>query len=126
MPYHLSIEPKPTYLHITVTGDNTPQTIAGYLRDILAACQKSGCPRVLVEENLSGRSLTVTDAFGLASEGAANIDRSVRAIAYVDRNPEHDGSVMNFVENVAVNRGVPLRVFPSIETAREWLESLSA
>jgi hypothetical protein len=126
MAYHFSVEPKPGYLHITVTGDNTPQTIAGYLRDVLAACQQSGCRRVLVDENLTGPSLTVTEAFGLASQGAANIDESVRAIAYVDRNPQHDGTVMKFVENVAVNRGVPMRIFPSIEEARAWLVSLTA
>jgi len=43
-------------------------------------------------------------------------------MAYVDLNAE--GDVMRFAEDVAVNRGFPVRVFPTVAAADEWLLSI--
>lgn len=44
------------------------------------------------------------------------------AVAYVDVHAKnHDN--MKFAETVAVNRGVPVRVFGSVRDAEEWLLS---
>ncbi len=43
-------------------------------------------------------------------------------MAYVDLNAE--GDVMRFAEDVAVNRGFPVKVFPTVAAAEEWLRSL--
>lgn len=45
-------------------------------------------------------------------------------MAFVDGNPRHDAANMQFAENVAVNRGVNVRVFPDVAAAREWLAAV--
>jgi hypothetical protein len=47
--------------------------------------------------------------------------RAVSKIAYVDINPEHNANDMEFAEDVAVNRGVFVRVFSTIHEAEQWL-----
>ena len=46
---------------------------------------------------------------------------AIRYIAFVDTNPEHDFAAMEFAETVAVNRGVNVRVFRDVPSAREWI-----
>jgi len=41
------------------------------------------------------------------------------AIAYVDVNAVGDS--MEFIENVTVNRGLPVRVFSTVVDAEKWL-----
>jgi hypothetical protein len=123
MSYNVAIEPKPGYLHITVTGDNAPESVLGYLREVHAACERSGCPRVLVEENLEGASLSVADVCEVVTQRANGVQPVVRTIAFVDCNPKHDPSLMKFAEDVAVNRGINIRVFPTVTEAEAWLKA---
>jgi hypothetical protein len=64
------------------------------------------------------------EAFEIASEGSLNARSIVQQIAYVDTNPEHDSSLLEFVETVALNRGVRVRVFGTVGEAEAWLASL--
>lgn len=43
----------------------------------------------------------------------------LQALAFVDVNAQ--GELMRFAEDVAVNRGMPVRVFPTIAAAEAWL-----
>jgi hypothetical protein len=45
----------------------------------------------------------------------------LKAIAYVDVNAE--GNLMRFAQTVAVNRGLPIAVFPTVADAEKWLLS---
>lgn len=40
---------------------------------------------------------------------------------YVDVNAE--GNLMQFAETVAVNRGIPVKIHPTVESAIAWLEA---
>jgi hypothetical protein len=66
----------------------------------------------------------MVEAFEIVSEGSASARSVVQQIAYVDTNPEHDSSLLDFVETVAVNRGVHVRVFATVPEAEAWLASL--
>ena len=125
MPYHFSVEPKPGYLHVKVNGDSTPETLSAYLRDVHTACEKTGCPRVLIEENLVGPSMSVADIFQVISERAAASFPIVRTLAFVDTNPLHDQSIAKFAETVGVNRGIHGRVFAKLSDAEAWLHAMS-
>lgn len=122
--YRCAVEPRPRYLHLSVTGQNTTANVRRILSDMLAACAQHGCSRVLLEEHLSGPSLGMVEAFEIVSEGSATARAVVQQIAYVDTNPEHDSSLLDFVETVAVNRGVRVRVFATVREAEAWLETL--
>jgi hypothetical protein len=120
--YSFKIEPKEGYLHIRVEGNNTPETISRYLKEIHEVCLKSGCPNVLVEESLFGPGMGLLDIFDIVSRRALEAFPVVQRIAYVDTNPKHDLSNMKFAETAAVNRSMMnLNVFGSASEAEAWL-----
>jgi hypothetical protein len=93
------------------------------MNDTLGACRRLGCKVLLVEEYLRGPSLGVLDIFSMVAEGSSKgAGRELQCIAYVDTNPEHDTGKMRFAETVAVNRGVSIRVFPTVNAAEKWLQ----
>lgn len=116
--YELRFERRPDYLHATVTGDNNREVVAAYMEDIVAECKKRDCFRVLIEERLQGPRLQAMEVFSLASEGSMKVLGVFDAIAYVD---EEMGELGDFVETVAVNRGLPIGIFGTVGEARDWL-----
>jgi hypothetical protein len=119
MTYKLTIKQEPTQLHVIVSGANTLENVASYLRDILRECKARKCFQVLIEERLEGPRLGTLDVYQIASEGSDRAKGMIEAIAYVDVNAE--GKLMKFAETVAVNRGLAVTVFPSMDEARQWL-----
>ncbi len=71
MSYQLAIEHKPGYLHVTITGENSVQTVSQYMAEVMRECAARRCPRVLVEERLEGPRLGTFEVFSLVSGGAA-------------------------------------------------------
>ena len=58
--------------------------------------------------------------FQIASEMSARAHGVFEAVAYVDVYAEGERN-MRFAEDVAVNRGLPGRMFSSIGDAERWL-----
>ena len=119
MTYQLTIHQKPSYLHAIVTGPNSRENVQGYLQELRNECIARRCFRVLVEERLEGPRIGAMDVFKIAAEGSSKASGTFQAIAYVDVNA--DGGWMKFAETVAVNRGMPLVVFPTVAEAEQWL-----
>jgi len=121
--YALSIEDKGGYLHVGVIGTNSRESVLGYLQDIHRACVARGRTAVLIEENLAGPSLPISVILQVVDARAAQAVQAIKKIAYVDVNPEHDLTRMEFAEDRAVNLGVNVRLFPTVDAARSWLEA---
>jgi hypothetical protein len=119
MTYQLTFDQKPTYLHVIVTGLNSSENVAGYLKDILRECMARSCFRVLIEERLEGPRLEILDVFEIAAEGSGEANGMLEAIAYVDVKGASE--LMQFAETVAVNRGLPVAVFSTVADAERWL-----
>jgi hypothetical protein len=126
MAYQLTVEQKKGYLHIKVSGENSPETVRRYLEEIFSACLRTNCPIVLIEENLQGPGLGVLDIHQIVTEGSKRTWPTVRRIAYVDTNKEHSQPDMHFAETVAVNLGVNVKLFPTVKEAEEWLRDAVA
>lgn len=122
MSYAFSADAKPSYLHVRVTGDNTGENVRRYMRDVLEASKAHACSRILLEENLAGRSLDTMEVFSLAARGSIEAMVAITAIAYVDSNPEHDRQLLRFAESVALNRGLLVKTFATVALAAQWLE----
>ena len=88
-------------------------------------CLEQNCFNVLVEENLQGPGLRTFDIFEVVKEASKNVHPQVFRIAYVDVNPEHNQVDLRFAENVAVNRGVNVRLFSTVAEAESWLSGLT-
>ncbi len=126
MAVFLNIAEEEGYLHVTVTGENTPENVFSYLLQIRNACAQRHRPVVLIEENLAGAGLGVREVSDVVSLASENVDAAVERIAYVDVNPEHDPVRMKFAERVAADLGVNVRIFPNLEDARRWLRDCAA
>lgn len=119
MAYQLELAEQPGYLHVRVTGTNSRETVAAYLAAVLAECRARGCDRVLIEECLDGPRLETLEVFALAADGAQQAVGAFTRCAYVDVHAS--GDLMAFAETVAVNRALPVRVFPTVAAAQAWL-----
>jgi hypothetical protein len=121
--YKLEVEEKLGYLHFRVTGENSFETVRQYLNHIRVESIRRGYSAVLIEEDLEGPGLSVSDIFRIASENSTQTNRYMGRIAYVDINKKHSSSNMQFAETVAVNRGINVRVFSSVRQAEEWIKN---
>ena len=117
--FSLEINEKATYLHAVVTGKNSKENVLNYLKKVLHECAARNISKVLIEERLEGPRLGTLDVFSVSSEGASKALGKLKAMAYVDINAE--GNLMKFAETVAVNRGLPVRVFSTVTEAEKWL-----
>lgn len=117
--YELTIVQKPGYLHGTVTGQNSRENVAAYLRQGLQECLERGSTHILIEARLQGARLPLWDIFEIAAEHS-KLDMGIfRSIAYVDTRAP--AALLTFIQHVTGNRGLPLRVFNSVAAAEQWL-----
>lgn len=79
---------------------------------------------MLIEENLEGPSLTLSQVFQIVTERTPQATGLLKRIALVDLNPEHDASRMEFAEDLAFNRDVNFRLFASVAAAERWLRAM--
>jgi hypothetical protein len=121
MAYDMKVIREDNYLHVVVTGDNTPADVAGYLDRIRGVCAEHGLSKVLIEENLTGPPFETVDVYDVVSVASEGVAPAIRYIAFVDTNPQHAFAAMEFAETVAVNRGVNVRVFRDVPSATEWI-----
>jgi hypothetical protein len=119
MSYQLKIIEKPTYLHAIVTGQNSIESVLGYMEDLRRECEARQIFNVLIEENLTGRRLETWDVYQVASDGSTHARGIYKHIAYVDVNA--GGDLMKFAETVANNRGLPVNIFTTVAEAEQWL-----
>ena len=122
MPYALTVEKRNNYLFVTVTGENLYETVQRYLFEVHELCIQKKCRNVLIVENLTGPSLDTYSIYDLISRNSPQAALAVTRIAYVDINPAHKFADMKFAEDVAVNRGLTVKVCATIHAAQEWME----
>jgi len=121
MPYQLTIEERPTYVYAKATGERTPANALRFLEEAYGACVKSGRQALLLDMQLAGPILNTTSVYQVISQRVPD-GRNLRKIAYVDSSTG-ESDMPHFAETVAVNRGVNVRLFPSLAAAEKWLLS---
>jgi hypothetical protein len=125
MSYNIVATKKEGFLHLDITGINSAETVQAYLMDVRALCEKHHCSRVLIEEHLSGPGLPIMKIFEIVSRVSGLVLPAVQDVAYVDTNPEHERSRMQFAEDVAINRGINIKYCSTVSEAESFLRSLT-
>ncbi len=120
MSFRVTVISKDAYLHLRVEGENSLESVAGYLEEVGRLLGDEGADLMLLEEHLTGPSLAPQEIYQLVCEA---IERwpPPRAMAYVDTATEHDPSMMVFAETVALNRGARMRLCSTVAEAQAWL-----
>lgn len=117
MSYQLIIEEKAGYLNVFVAGENNPETVNAYFRQVRQLCMARGMRRVLIEQHLEGTLLMPLDASEIASKAALEALGHVEVMAFVD---PHAGK--EAMERFASNWGVRAMAFQNVQDARDWIE----
>lgn len=107
------------YVEVISTGRKSIDFARRVFTAIAESCHEHGCYRVLGIAT-SEEALPISDAFDHADLfQELGIDGRYR-IAWVETN-DTAKPTLQFVEDVLYNRGLPGRLFGSIEEARSWL-----
>ena len=86
------------------------------LTEISAACQEARCRKVLILGTRTKVRLSVVEIFHLGQE-IAKLGLRIAVVEMHDAS-NHD---VEFLENVAMNRGGPIRFFDNEQDAKDWL-----
>ena len=117
--YTIEFQHRPSYLYAYIRGKEYDlETAKTYWQEILKECQKLGCKKILVEEDMEG-SLSMQDMYEISAEYPDMGFRNI-LVAFVDRHPSHQ-QLNRFAEMVATNRGGKVRVFDTVAEAKEWI-----
>jgi hypothetical protein len=117
----VTITDRPEYLHVVVTGDNTPETLQTYTTEVPQACMKFRKLRVLVVVRLTGPELSMMDVYKGVSTGSDGAVGLGMRIAYLDENPDHSMDNMLLAEDVGRSRGIAVKTFRDEQNAERWL-----
>ena len=120
--YRLAIEEHAGYVHARATGPRTPENARRFLKEAGEACLRAGKPSLLLEMGFSGPSLDRGAIFSVIS-GRAPDGLKLRRIAYLDAGAPDPGGPA-FATTVASNRGVNVRLFGDVASARAWLDAV--
>ena len=119
--YTIVFESYPTYLYALVHGEDYGyEVLCSFLRDISDEAKARGYKQVLIEENISAGA-TKDVAYRVATELAELGFTGIR-MAYVDRFLDQE-EVNEYGRDVAVNKGIDVRLFSDQNMADRWLTS---
>lgn len=111
--------PKNTFAHFIVEGENSKENTLQYFQDIYKECVTHNFKNILIEEHLKGKRLGTMDIYEIGSKAAEAYFGFFKAIAYVDIYTTKE--TITFMENLSVNRSLPVRAFETVEAAEKWL-----
>ena len=118
MSYEIRFVQMETYLHVVVEGSNNRENVIAYIADVSRECNQRQCFRLLIEERLEGPRLGTLDVIAIISQGNIKELEKFEAIAYVD---VFGGTFIDFVEGVALHRGIYMAIFRSVNEAERWI-----
>ena len=114
----LRIIQKKAYIHFDFTGEFSQETGKQCIDAMVEVCSRSQISKALLDcRNMTGE-IQVLESFMVARYGVQMIG-SISKFALVGREDQMFPD--NFVENVAVNRGINLKLFTDVEKAIGWL-----
>jgi len=123
MSYELTTEKKDGYLHATVSGTRSFETVLDFIKDILTTCMKEDVKKLLADLREFEGQIDTLDAFMIPDKYFPLLEyrKALSRCAIIDLGEYKDRG--QFFENVAVNRGFPLRFFRDPDEAVQWLLS---
>ena len=107
MPYQLTIEEQPRYLHAKAAGTHSAENVLRFLEDAYAACVERGRSAVLLEMGFSGPSLDAGGIFKVIMERSADATK-LGKIGYVDPTPRDRERITSIIDSALAGE-IPLR-----------------
>lgn len=108
-PGYVLVEDPPNYDVVWI--DQPPK-----LQAMAAACSEAGTRKVLIRGSSANVKLTTMEIFAFGEE-VAKLKLKIAIVNLTDASKED----LRLFENVATNRGSPLRLFVNEQDAKDWL-----
>ena len=106
------------YVYLTLSGAITDTELKAARGEANAELDAHGCRRLLVDATAITRMQPIVDDFEFTTEHNKTLPPGTRhAVVIRSEHREH----MQFVEDVAQNRGIDLRLFMDRSRAIDWL-----
>ena len=119
MPNQLTVTYEGSHIQVLSDGDKNFDFSEKLWTSVAEMCQKHNCFNVLGIANTTTPIEAVEGYDHARLFRELNIGQDYR-IAWVELNPDAV-DIVSFIETVLVNRGLPGRLFPTVEEARNWL-----
>ncbi|GAP16722.1 hypothetical protein [Levilinea saccharolytica] len=121
MTIHYSFHMQSDYLLVKAWGaDENLEEVKRYGEAVIQAAVQHNCPRILCDELELVYRLEVAETF-FSAEHISKLVPSLHRVAIVTQASQLE--VGKFWEDVAVNRGLYVRMYTSLEEAKNWLLS---
>ncbi len=121
MSYELSYKNEPDYLHIQATGIRNVENFVAISIDLLTMANKHGYSKILLDMRGTTGGLGTFDAYELGTKDLTKLWRTIGQPKVSIIDLEANRKRFEFMETVAVNQGVNLRMFTDVGEAMEWL-----
>ncbi len=119
MKSHYSIEKRPGYLYMVVSGEYDLSDFKEYFKIVMERCEKEKIFKIIVNNlDVKGTDIPMVHRFVLGEEIARVIGSKIRGAVVWPTN-----DVDRFTETVAKNRGGNMQLFGDLESAEHWILS---
>ncbi len=118
MDHHVSYDAELDYVSITLVGNVTTDDLVTCRAEAIALLEDKDCLSLLVDASRAAPRRDVMDDYHFTSEHASQVPRGTRHAVLVRASEQE---YMQFVENVARNRGVGMQLFYDRDQALGWL-----
>ena len=119
MAYELTLEKRPDYLYLRISGDVDDGIAKALAHDVLDAYAKEPMPRVLVDVTRTKTPVSASETVLMVTD-YRNMSQRFPVKTAVLYN-KSDLAALRFYEVVAQNRGYSTKTFTDSEQAVEWL-----
>jgi len=118
MSVQLQIEEMPGYLKATLNGATTTEEVAWQFESLAEKCKCTNKNKLLLDFTEVPADISLVDRYDLGKRTQVFAQYKCK-VAAVCKSGQRDSHC--FLETVAQNRWVDLRVFTNVEDALEWL-----
>ncbi len=121
MSYELNFKHESDYLCVQATGIRTTESFVAMAMDVLTTGEKYEYNKVLLDlRGMTGR-LGTFDIYKLGTENLKELWRTIGhpKVSVIDLETNRER--FEFMENVAVNQNINLRIFTDVDKAMAWL-----
>ena len=122
MPYKIEIVSDPGYILVNQSGNVDVGEMENIRKAVFKQVVEHGLSKVAVDVSNMTNEYTISEFFNITVENAAHkTDFPKPRVCLIVRKDQEENA--RFVENVGVNRGMPIKYFTDKEAALEWLLS---
>lgn len=120
MPYDIAVDTTRGYAILTHRGRTSADEIKRSGIEVIERAANEGFDRLLVDVRALENRLETAELF-VGTEELSRLGPPRPRVALLGRLDQAED--MHFIENVGVNRGMPLKAFTAQADALEWLQS---